>query len=335
VARSFADHDRDPGPPDRDPTAALSDALGRLSLQGAIFLHGRYSEDWAYRSVPGQDAAAMLAPGARQVLLFHVVAEGRCWVAVDGGERYWAAAGDVIVLPYGDTHEMGGTGPAEVVDIAGLMEPPPWDVMPFVEHGGGGEPTHVVCGYLTCQDPLFDPALAAFPPVFVVRPDETAAAWVRASFEYATGQITKVADDRFEAPTTIPRLLLQEVLKLHLSSAPAAERGFVRALSDPVVAPAMGLIHASPEQKWTVAELAARGNVSVSLLDERFRAVLGMPPIRYLTSWRMHVAQELLSGTDLGVATVARRVGYESEEAFSRAFKRKHGVPPGRWRTPD
>ncbi len=332
VARSFADHDRAPAVPDPDATAALAEALNRLSVQGAIFLHGRYSEDWAYRSVPGEDAAAMLAPGAGQVLLFHVVADGRCWVAVDGGERHWADAGDVIVLPYGDTHEMGGTGPAEIVDMAQLMAPPPWQEMPFVQWGGGGDPTHVVCGYLTSDDPLFDPALRAFPPVFVVRPDGPAAAWVRASIEYATGQITKVADDRFEAPTTIPRLLLQEVLKLHLSSAPASERGFVRALGDPVLAPAMGLIHAGPEHKWTVAELAGRCNVSVSLLDERFRAVLGMPPIRYLTSWRMHLAQDLLSSTTLGVATVARRVGYESEEAFSRAFKRKHGVPPSQWR---
>jgi transcriptional regulator GlxA family with amidase domain len=106
----------------------------------------------------------------------------------------------------------------------------------------------------------------------------------------------------------------------------------VLALGDPVVAPAMALIHDEPGRKWTVAELAARQNVSVSLLDERFRAALGMPPIRYLTSWRMHLAQEMLRGTDLGVATIARRVGYDSEEAFSRAFKRKFDEPPSVWR---
>jgi AraC-like DNA-binding protein len=213
------------------------------------------------------------------------------------------------------------------------MTPPPWAEMPFINHGGGGEPTHVVCGYLECDDPLFDPSLAAFPPVFVVRPSGAAADWVRASVEFATGQITKGSDDRFATPTMLPRLLLVEVLKIHLASAPAAERGFVRALSDPIVAPAMALIHGAPERKWTVAELAAEGNVSVSLLDERFRAALGMPPIRYLTSWRMHLAQDLLLGTTLGVATIARRVGYESEEAFSRAFKRKYDIPPSIWRT--
>ena len=94
----------------------------------------------------------------------------------------------------------------------------------------------------------------------------------------------------------------------------------------------MALIHQTPERKWTVADLAAAVNVSVSLLDERFRGVLGVPPIRYLTGWRMHVAQDLLTSTDLGVAPIARRVGYESEEAFSRAFKRRHGESPSVWR---
>jgi AraC-like DNA-binding protein len=332
VPLSPTDHDRFPGVPDQDATLALSEAVSRLALQGAIFLHGRYTEGWAYRSIPGKDASALLAPDGGQVVLFHVVGAGRCWVAVEGGDRYWADAGDVIVFPYGEQHEMGGAESAEVVDIGLLVAPPPWTEMPYIEHGGGGEHTHVVCGYLTCEDPLFDPALHAFPSVFVVRPEGPAAAWVRASIDYASGQITKVADDRFEAPTTVVRLLFQEVLKLHLSSAPAAEVGFVRALSDPVIAPALSLIHSAPEEKWTVAELAARGNVSVSLLDERFREILGMPPIRYLTSWRMHVAQDLLTGTDLMVASIARQVGYESEEAFSRAFKRKFDVPPSVWR---
>lgn len=326
-------HDRIAASPDRDATIALADALDRVSLQGAIFLHGRYTENWAYLSIPGRDATAMFAPDGGQVVLFHVVAEGRCWVAVENGEKHWAEAGDVIVLPYGEQHAMGGTGEAELVDIGRLVAAPPWTEMPYIQHGSGGDPTHVICGYLTCNDPLFDRALRAFPSAFVVTPEGPAAAWVQASIAFATGQIVKVADDRFEAPTTLPRLLLAEVLKLHLRSAPATETGFVRALRDPVLAPALALIHGNPEGKWTVADLAARGNVSVSLLDERFRGILGMPPIRYLTSWRMHVAQDLLTSTDLGVAAIARRVGYDSEEAFSRAFKRKFEIAPSIWRT--
>ena len=99
-----------------------------------------------------------------------------------------------------------------------------------------------------------------------------------------------------------------------------------------MLAPALALLHGSPERKWTVAELASGAAVSRSLLDERFRQVLARSPIRYLTEWRMHLAEELLATTDLGVVTVARRVGYDSEEAFSRAFKRARGLSPSYWR---
>jgi AraC-like DNA-binding protein len=122
------------------------------------------------------------------------------------------------------------------------------------------------------------------------------------------------------------------VLKLHLASTPAAEHGWIKAIHDPVLAPALAAIHGSPERKWSVSSLAGEASVSPSLLDERFREVLGLAPIRYLTGWRMHVAEDLLRSSDLGVAAVARRVGYESEEAFSRAFKRSHGQAPSVWR---
>ncbi|WP_240044253.1 AraC family transcriptional regulator [Nocardioides albidus] len=331
MARSPVDHDRAPEVPDQDPTDALGSALDDLQVGGAIFLRAHYSEGWAFRSVPNADMGALLAPEARRIVPFHVVDAGRCWIEVSD-ERYWAEAGDVIVLPYGDRHRMGGTQDAVVVDVGGLVPQPPWTRMPFIEHGQGGALTHIVCGYITCDDPLFDAELGALAPVIVVRPEGAAAQWVRASVDFALQRTGLVDDAHAETPAQLVRLLLIEVLRLHLASVPAADRGFVRALHDPVVAPAMAEIHRAPEVRWTVRTLAAASNVSPSLLDDRFRSVLGMPPIRYLTSWRMHRAQHLLSTTDLGVASIARRVGYESEEAFSRAFKRKHGVAPSRWR---
>lgn len=135
-----------------------------------------------------------------------------------------------------------------------------------------------------------------------------------------------------EAPTQVPQLLLLEILKLHLAGAPAEQTGWIRALRDPVLAPALAAMHGSPGGKWTLLTLAREAKVSVSLLDERFREVLGLAPIRYLTGWRMHVARDLLRSSDLGVAAIARRVGYDSKEAFSRAFKRETGLAPGVWR---
>lgn len=326
-------HDRSPGTPDRSTGPVLERELDRVHLTGAIFLRGEYSEAWAYESLESSDAAAVLAPGAPQLVLFHVVASGSCWVEAGDSERLWAHEGDVVVLPYNDQHRMGGREAAVLTPIGTLLAPPPWTSMPVIQHGRGGEQTSLVCGYLSCDDALFDRRMRVFPPVFVVRPPEGAARqWVRASIEYALQRTSQVAADRFEAPTDVPELLLREVLKLHLASAPVAEKGWLRALHDPVVAPALAAMHAEPGRRWTVADLARESRVSSTLLDDRFRAVLGIAPIGYLGGWRMHVAGNLLRTTDLPVAVVARRVGYESEEAFSRAFKRGRGDAPSVWR---
>jgi AraC-like DNA-binding protein len=332
MAPTSVENDRDAGEPDppAGPSASLQAALERLRLQGAVFLRAEYREPWAYESLTGPATAALLRPGETRVVLFHVVATGRCWVAVGDGERHWAAAGDVIVLPYGDQHRMGGTGEAETAPLLSFLTPPPWTEMPVLRHGADGSLTGVVCGYLHSRDPLFDPAMRVFPPVFVVRPPAGPAAdWVRANIDFALAQ---TATGGGPSTTRLPEMLLIEVLRLHLATAPAAERGWVAALRDPVLGPAMALLHRSAEHKWTVAELARRLAVSRSLLDDRFRQVLGRSPIRYLAEWRMHLARDLLASTDLAVVGVARRVGYDAEEAFSRAFKRHHGVAPGAWR---
>jgi AraC-like DNA-binding protein len=308
-------------------TAGMTDPtlFEHLRFSGAIFLRAEYTEPWAYEAVDGPTTASLLHPGAANVVLFHLVAAGRCWIAVGDGDRHWADSGDVIVLPYGDQHTMGGTEPAETVSIMTFMDPPPWSEFPVLRLGAGGPRTDVVCGYIHCDDPLFDPTIRTLPPVFVVRPDEDAARWVRASIDYAIAAGSE--------STRLPELLVAEVLRLHLSTAPAADRGLLAALRDPVLAPALAAIHRAPERKWTVADLAAKASASPSLLDQRFRQLLGRAPIRYLADWRMHVAADLLSSTELTVFDVARRVGYDAEEAFSRAFKRERGESPSAWRS--
>ena len=312
-------------------SSVLEAALDGLRLEGAIFLRGEYTEAWAYESPTGEMMASVLRPGRERLVYFHIIASGRCWVSVDGGEPHWADAGDVVVLPYGHQHRMGGAAPAACVDVLELMTPPPWTEFPVVRHGAGGERTDVICGYLEVEDPLFQPSLAALRSIFVVRPTGAAAPWVQSSLRYVL-EATEGGDGDAEILTRLPAIVLAEVLRLHLATAPAADRGWMAALRDPVLAPALGELHRAPERKWTVADLAAASNVSRSLLDERFRQLLGRSPIRYLTDWRMHRAEDLLATTDLGVHAIARRVGYDAEEAFSRAFKRAHGVAPTQWR---
>jgi AraC-like DNA-binding protein len=336
VQRSPADHDRVTGVPDRVTTAGpdpLADALRRLRLEGAIFLRAEYRDPWSYQSLTGPETADILRPGTDRVVLFHVVASGTCWVSVGDGERHWARSGDVIVLPYGDQHTMGGVGDAQAVALETIMEAPPWTRMPVIRHGRDGVLTDVVCGFLHSQDVLFDPVLRVFPPVFVVRPpDGPAADWVRANVAYALTQAEASPLGPDAVPTRLPELLLTEVLAIHLASAPASDTGWLAALHDPVLRPALAALHTDPQRRWTVPDLAAASMSSRSLLDQRFREVLGRSPIRYLTEWRMHLAEDLLATTDLGVAAISRRVGYDAEEAFSRAFKRTHGASPAHWR---
>jgi AraC-like DNA-binding protein len=336
VQRSPADHDRVTGVPDRVTTPGqdpLTESLRQLRLEGAIFLRAEYHDPWSYQSLTGPETAHLLRPGTDRVVLFHVVAGGTCWVSVGEGERHWARAGDVIVLPYGDQHTMGGVGDAQSVALESIMEAPPWTRLPVIRHGQGGEQTDVVCGFLHSQDVLFDPLLRVFPPVFVVRPPEGPAAdWVRANVAYALTRAEASPLGPDAVPTRLPELLLTEVLRIHLASAPAIDTGWVAALHDPVLQPALAALHADPQRRWTVPDLAAASASSRSLLDQRFREVLGRSPIRYLTEWRMHLAEDLLATTDLGVGAVARRVGYDAEAAFSRAFKRSHGSSPAHWR---
>jgi AraC-like DNA-binding protein len=254
-------------------------------------------------------------------------------VQTDGGERLWARAGEVIVVPYGDQHSMGGWQTADEVPILSLLDPPPWAHLPVLRHGAGGERTDVVCGYLHADHPLFNPALRALPPVFVVRaPDGLTADWIRSSIEYAlllgAGQTPKDP-----TATRLPELVLRETLRLHLATAPAIETGWLVALADPILAPAMARVHAAPERHWTVQQLATSVAVSRSVLDERFRQVLGRSPIRYLTDWRMHLAEELLLSTGHSLAAIARRVGYASAFGLSAAFKRERGMSPQQYRT--
>jgi AraC-like DNA-binding protein len=310
----------------------LRSALERVTLEGAVFLRAEYREAWAYESLTGPDTIQFLAPGNDRISFFHVIARGRCWLEVDG-DRHWAEAGDVAVLPYGHQHRMGGVLDAEVVPVTAFMQPPPWPQMPVLRYGQDGDRTDVVCGYLLSSDVLFDPGLGMFPTLFVVRPPAGPAAdWVRANIDFAV-QMTRLGAPGFgEVSSRLPELLLIEVLRLHLSTAPASTHGLVAALRDPVLRPALARVHAEPAHKWTVEALAGAASVSRSVLDDHFRTVLGLSPMRYVAQWRMHAARDLLLSSDLTVAQVARRVGYDADEAFSRAFKREYGTAPALWR---
>lgn len=312
-----------------EPEALLDDVLARIRLTGAIFLRAEYREPWAYVSPAADEMVEALHPGASRLILFHIISAGRCRVEVEGGPRVELSAGDVVVLPYGHQHRMSCPGGAPVVHLGTLLPPTPWESLPVIRHGGEGTLTQVVCGYLHTDDPLFHPFLRALPEAFRVRPPEGPAAdWVRASIRYALD-----ASSQRQAAATgarLSELLFVEILRQYARQSDQAER--LAALRDEVVGRALRLIHADPAHGWTLAELARRSGASRSTLGERFSALLGRSPMRYLAQWRLELAADLLRTTDTPIAGIAQAVGYASEASFNRAFKRHHGAPPARWR---
>jgi AraC-like DNA-binding protein len=305
----------------------LEDVLGSIRLSGSLIVRAEMTAPWAYDSPGAAQLREMLGVGARTLLLFHMIPQGRCWVALDDGSRVELEGGDVVMLPYADHHAVGSPGCEALVPIGGIMPPQPWEGLPVIRYGGGGEPTGIVCGYLACDELLFNPLFRVLPRLFRVRPPEgPSAEWMKASMAYAlTGAAPQAATRLFE-------VIFVEMMRLHVEAMPPGQSGWLAALRDPVLARALACLHAEPARDWTVEGLAREAATSRTVLAERFRELLGRSPMRYLAEWRLQLAANMLRGSDLPVGEVAGRVGYEAEAAFNRAFRRLLGEPPARWR---
>lgn len=313
----------------------LSDVLQRIHLASAVFLRGEFSAPWAFTSTDEATLRAIVQPQARRLVLFHVAVEGGFHLRLAGGEQATAEAGDAVVLPYCDTHVMGFPADTRPVPIETLVPMPPWNEMPVVvRHGGGGESTQILCGYLHCEDLLFNPVLHALPRLIHVRPASSqAAAWRQASLRYALEQAGQESRRGASLLARLPELVLVDCLRQYARDMPPVRSGWLAALKDPVLGRALVLLHARPAEPWTVTALAQQVAVSRSILADRFVQALGVSPMRYLAQWRMQLAAHLLlDEPQMGLAALAGRVGYESEAAFSRAFKRHLSESPASWR---
>jgi AraC family transcriptional regulator, alkane utilization regulator len=306
----------------------LDEALRFLHISSAIFLQGDFGAPWALASPAAEEYAQLLSPGAARLILFHVILDGSCEVRMASGETVQASAGEAVVLPYADHHVMGTHGHAPV-PLHTVLPQSPRTQMPLIRHGGDGARTRILCGYLNCEDLLFHPLLRALPPLIHVRPaTPSAAEWLRASARYALAESRR----RPAASSRLPELLLVDCLRQYFESLPSLRSGWLAAVRHPLVGRALALLHERPAQQWTVTSLARKIGVSRTVLGERFSTVLGVPPMKYLTQWRLQVAARLLRTTSETLPEIASRVGYQSEEAFSRAFKRGLGQPPGAFR---
>jgi AraC-like DNA-binding protein len=324
------------GAPARDAPAAvdlLDEVLSRIQLAGAIFLRAEYTAPWACESPTASELLRLLRSNARRLVLFHIIAEGSCWIRLSSGERLEANQGDVLVLPYADRHAMGVAEQIPPVPMSSLLPDQPWEQLPVIRQGGGGGRTSLVCGYLHCEAPMFEPVVNALPPAFTVTPPcGSAADWINASVRYALDTCV-LSSPNAGLAHRLAELLFREVLRLYVQSRPSGLHGWLAALDDPITGPALRELHSEPARAWTLDELASRSACSRSTLSERFGRLVGRAPMQYLAEWRVQLAAQLLLETTLGVAAIALRVGYDSEAAFNRAFKRAMGMPPARWRS--
>ena len=321
--------DAAPGPSGID---VLSDILRVFHVTGAALLRGEFGAPWAWHAPPSSEIANLLHPGATQLIIFHIVAEGSCWVEVDGEERCMLRSGDIVGFPHGHAHRMG-SGKAELIPIASLFPALPWMDLPVVAHGGTGERTHIVCVYLRCDHLSFEPFLASLPKLIIVRRDQgPSGQWFDANMRYLVAEAVRARPGTSCMMARLTELLFIEMLRLQMAQLREADVGWLAALNDRYTYRALNLFHSRPADRWTVETLAREVGLSRSALVRRFDRMLNMSPIRYLATWRLHLAAQALREGSNPIAAIADEVGYESEEGFSRAFKRYFGAAPAAWR---
>ncbi|MBX3650874.1 MAG: AraC family transcriptional regulator [Burkholderiales bacterium] len=313
---------------------ALSEVLRALRLNSGIFLEAEFTAPWCIDSAPGKDDVRHILPGAEHVTLYHLVTEGRCRVHIPGvTDTVELGVGDLILFPHGDGHRMGSDLQLAPVAAETLVVPLAEGGLARIRHGGGGERTRFVCGFLACDSRLCKPLLDALPRMLKVPMGQgPAASWIIDTLRRGAAETQAPRAGADAVLARLSELLFLEAMRYYLESLPENERGWFAGLRDPQVSRALALMHGDPGRAWTVDDLGREAGLSRSALAERFAALLGEPPMQYLTRWRLALAARALKEGRDPVAHVAEQVGYESEAAFNRAFKREFGMPPATWR---
>jgi len=312
---------------------ALSQTLRVVHLVGAMFLHARFTAPWCYQSPRADLAAPLLEPQAERVVIFHLITEGECVVEMPGETPVWLVAGDVVLFPHGDAHRMGsapGLPPASGgAPLAEVLARRPR----MLAYGGGGATTKLVCGYLACDDRLARLLLSGLPGLLRVNVrGSPAGLWLEASMRYALAEARSPRPGGAGVLAKLAEVLFIEVLRLAMQESARPPAGWLAGVGDRIVGAALSALHARPAHGWTLDELAHEVHSSRSVLAQRFQALVGQSPMQYLARWRMLLASNLLRRSNVSLAQVAEEVGYLTDAAFSRAFRREFGVPPAAWR---
>jgi AraC-like DNA-binding protein len=311
----------------------LSEVLRAVRLEGALFFNAEFSAPWCVSSSRSAAIASYLSPGAEHVIIFHFLTEGRAYVTLPEGSRKELAAGDIVVLPHGNAHRLGNGSPEQPVDSLSIFAKNLGQGLKLARFGGGGEITKFVCGYMTCQPRLSEVFLAGLPAILTLHvTEEPSGKWLENSIRFSVAELNGSNAGSGLVLAKLSELLFVETLRRYISCLPPDQIGWFAGARDPIIGQALALLHRQPADPWTITTLARGVGLSRSRLADRFRHFLRVSPMAYLAQWRLKLGADILQSTEDSVAEVAAAVGYGSEAAFNRAFKRVFDCPPAQFR---
>jgi AraC-like DNA-binding protein len=302
--------------------------LASLRLSGGLFLDGEFSAPWSVLSHISPEDCARFFPVPRHVVGYHFVRSGHLTCRVGDGDPVPVSAGEIVLLPRNEPHFLQGPVPAMAVDARTLLGPPEADGLFHVRWGGGGERTTVYCGYLGTTEAEHI-LLESLPSIMTVGVSQLGDDWVARTLDFAAGSLSH------DSPEMVGKLaegLFAEAVRRYVAAMPPEEMGWLAGLRDPAVGKTLALIHHRYAEAWTLDLLAREAGASKTVLVDRFRALIGDSPMQYCARWRMRVAAQMLRSGRHNSGSVAYSVGFNSEAAFNRAFKREYGTPPATWR---
>ncbi len=314
---------------------ALSDVLRVAHLTGGVFLHADFFAPWCMSArIAPEHCAPNLGP-ASHLIVYHYVVEGdlRIRVEDEDGEGLVIGTGEVVLLPHNDLHLMGSDLSLPPVAGRDIIHPPNDGGLASIHHGGAGERTRMICGFLGCASAKGNPVISTLPPLLKLNVEPGGAAeWMRSTFQYAAQEVSAGRPGSETVLAKLSELLFVEAVRRYAEALPDGQTGWLAGLREPYVARALALLHRDITRRWTVDDLGREVGLSRSALADRFIRLIGVPPMHYLANWRMQVATQKLRNTSASLAQVAEVVGYDSEAAFSRAFKKAFGAAPATWR---
>jgi AraC-like DNA-binding protein len=312
----------------------LSEILGGLRLTSGFFLEAEFTAPWCIDSAPDSEPVRKILPKAQHIAFYHLLIEGCCRARLkDDSAVLDLTSGDLLMLPQSDRHLMGSDLQVKAVLSDTLVQPARRGDLFRIRHGGDGARTRFVCGYLACDPRLCQPLLSAMPRMLRMPVGEGAAGeWLIETLRHGAAETRAGRPGAQAVLAKLSELVMVEAIRAYIERLPENEKGWCAAVRDSFVSRALALMHARPAQPWTVDKLGREVGLSRSALADRFTELLNVPPMQYLTRTRMALAARDLRESGDAVAHIAERVGYDSEAAFNRAFKKAFGVPPASWR---